>query len=153
MFSCLPVPASRRSAFEAGFSWESAEIHFGKGSSGLTFDFLIWVGLFSICCIPHVTYNSISLLFLNFSTSLHFIFKWLSSPWKEAEILSHSFTLEAQMKRKMLRAEEALGLVSYSPQSLLTSNSGSFQKAKKGNLCCTQPFCFLLLLWRPWKCP
>lgn len=40
--SCwLPVPASRRSASGAGHAWDSVEIRFGKGSSGLTFDFLI----------------------------------------------------------------------------------------------------------------
>lgn len=45
----------------------SREINFGQGSSGLTFDFLIWVWLLSICWRPHVTYNTRSMRFLSFS--------------------------------------------------------------------------------------
>lgn len=147
MFSCLPVPASRHSAFEAGFSRESAE-RFILGRVAVDWHS---ISLFEWDCSPSAAYHmwlttpslcSSSIFLPAFSS---FLSGYLHHEKRQK--------LEAQMKRKMLRAEEALGLVSYSPQSLLTSNSGSFQKAKKGNLCCTQPFCFLLLLWRPWKCP
>lgn len=80
-----------------------------------------------------MTYNSLSLslcapsLFLPFSSHsggcLHHGKKQKSSP----------FTLETRVKRKTLRAAEALGLISYSPKGLLLPNSGAFQRAEKGN--------------------
>ena len=101
LFPCVYVLLSACSCEQTLRLWSwiflgvSREIHFGKGNSGLTFDFFIWVWLFSICWIPHVTYNSISLLFRSLfaQPSVHVLVAIFTMK-RGRIVLSHSFTLE-----------------------------------------------------------
>lgn len=153
VFYCLPVPASRHSAFEAAYSWESVErLILGR----VVVDWHL-ISLFKCGCYPYAgdhTWLTAPALCVSsvFLPNLQFAFCWLPLQWKDVEIVFLP-TESLGWNKNTYRAAEALGLISYNPKVALGGSSGGFSERWKGEFqCCTQGFCFLLPMWQLWRC-